>query len=119
MLRFMRISLDNQFSPEVFASKLYLHGPRLKVNFAAGLTGALMAMSAMAEQAVGSIANLRDINPYVETSLADIAAKGLQCWSPRQHAGHPHSKGLPGCAGRSMPSMLGSQSVASFDCHCL
>ena len=73
----------------------------------AGLTGVLMGMSAMAEQALGAIANLRDINPYVQTSLADLAAKGLHCWLPRQHAGHPYSQPLVGCAGRSMPSMLG------------
>ena len=50
-----------------------------------------MGMSAMAEQALVAIANLQDIIPYVETSLADLAAKGLQCWLPRQHAGHPCS----------------------------
>lgn len=61
----------------------------------------LMAMSALTEQALGPIANLRDINSYVETSLTDLVAKGLQCWLPRQHAGHPYSKSPPGCVGRS------------------
>ena len=78
-----------------------------------------MGMSAMAEQALGAIANLRDINPYVETSLADLAAKGLRCWLPRQHAGHPCSRSHLGCAGRSMPSIVGNLSVALCGGCCL
>lgn len=63
---------------------------------AAGLTGALIAIGALQSQICPSIVNLRNINPYVASSLAQATAAML----PRQHAaasvyrnsGERHSK---------------------------
>ena len=56
----------------------------------AGLTGVLMAMSALSQHVIAPIASLRNINPYVGTTLADLAAKGLETPLPRQASGDAH-----------------------------
>ena len=68
--------------------------------FLAGLTGVLMAMSALTEQTSAPIASLQNINPYVETSLADLAAKGVKMPLPRQAAGQAHAAATASCFGK-------------------
>ena len=54
---------------------------------AAGLTGALMALSAARQQAAPPVAHLRNVNAYVQTSLDDWAKRGrLQGAVPRAAA---------------------------------
>lgn len=67
--------------------------------FLTGLTGVLMAMSALTEQTSAPIVSLRNINPYVETTLADLAAKGVKMPLPRQSAGQAHAAATASCFG--------------------
>ena len=46
-----------------------------------------MVMSALSQHAMAPIASLCNINPYVATTLADLAAKGLETPLPRQVSG--------------------------------
>ncbi len=55
-----------------------------------GLTGILMAMSALSQHSLAPSASLRNINPYVETTLADLAAKRLKTPLPRQALAYAH-----------------------------
>ncbi len=55
-----------------------------------GLTGILMAMSALIQHALAPVASLRNMNAYVGTTLADLTAKGLTAPLPRQPAGTAH-----------------------------
>ena len=68
--------------------------------FLTGLTGVLMAMSALIEQTSAPIASLRNINPYVETTLADLAAKGVKMPLPRQSAGQAPAAATASCFGK-------------------
>lgn len=53
-----------------------------------GLTGALMAMLVLREQSAPPILNLRNINPYVASSLGNWASqKHLMATAPRQYNG--------------------------------
>ena len=49
-----------------------------------------MAMLALSQHSLAPIASLRNTNPYVETTLADLAAKGLKTPLPRQATAHAH-----------------------------
>jgi len=49
-----------------------------------------MGMLALSQHLLAPIASLRNINPYVETTLADLAAKGLKTPLPRQASAHAH-----------------------------
>ena len=69
---------------------------------AAGLTGLLMAMAALSNEAAPPIASLRSVNPYVGSTLAEWGGSGLHAAVPRQLA--PSSALLPGlCVGMSLP----------------
>ena len=60
----------------------------------------LMAISALIEQTSAPIASLRNINPYVETTLADLAAKGVKMPLPRQSAGQAPAAATASCFGK-------------------
>ncbi len=55
----------------------------------AGLTGILAAMSALTQRAAAPVNGLRNMNPYVSSTLMDWTSKGLRPVIPRQLApGH-------------------------------
>ena len=56
----------------------------------AGITGALLAITALRQSAAAPIVNLRSVNPYVTAALSDWRSlKGLDAHAPRQLAPGP------------------------------
>jgi hypothetical protein len=56
----------------------------------AGITGALLAITALRQSAAAPIVNLRSVNPYVTAALSDWGSlKGLDAHAPRQLAPGP------------------------------
>ncbi len=76
-----------------------------------GLTGLLMATSVLTEQISIPVASLRNVNPYVETTLADLKAKGVKMPLPRQSAGRAHAAGHDSCFGKHITVKLPSSGV--------
>ena len=65
-------------------SDIYLQACYGHTEGTAGITGLLLAASAMREAASAAVVNLRDVNPYVAAAISDM--KSMVAHAPRQLA---------------------------------